>query len=214
MANDSFDLVVDSSRYGIAMGLYQNNQRFEFFDNKARGESAGHVLDQLLSEANTSLDHVKRVLVTLGPGSFTGLRTGIAFCQGLCFSGKRELYGVSTLEALTSLSNNPNNAVIIRARPGYWYLRYQNKEVFYSTQEVLSTLNSSNVLSDLIIDSFASEDLEIKNFIEQKKQEISLEVTLISGTELESFLVFLDQLKPSLIQEANYIQPSYFEKKS
>lgn len=209
MANDSFDLVVDSSRYGIAMGLYQNNQRFEFFDNKARGESAGHVLDQLLSEANTSLDHVKRVLVTLGPGSFTGLRTGIAFCQGLCFSGKRELYGISTLEALTSLSNNPNNAVIIRARPGYWYLRYQNKEIFDSTEEVVSLLNTM-VNADVILDSFALDDAEIKSAIEQK----DLKVTLITGAELESFLVFLDQLKPSLIQEANYIQPSYFEKKT
>lgn len=209
MANDSFDLVVDSSRYGIAMGLYQNNQRFEFFDNKARGESAGHVLDQLLSEANTSLDHVKRVLVTLGPGSFTGLRTGIAFCQGLCFSGKRELYGISTLEALTSLSNNPNNAVIIRARPGYWYLRYQNKEIFDSTEEVVSLLNTMTN-ADVILDSFALDDAEIKRAIEQKE----LKMTLITGTELESFLVFLDQLKPSLIQEANYIQPSYFEKKT
>ncbi len=209
MANDSFDLVVDSSRYGIAMGLYQNNQRFEFFDNKARGESAGHVLDQLLSEANTSLDHVKRVLVTLGPGSFTGLRTGIAFCQGLCFSGKRELYGISTLEALTSLSNNPNNAVIIRARPGYWYLRYQNKEIFDSTEEVVSLLNTM-VNADVILDSFALDDAEIKRAIEQKE----LKMTLITGTELESFLVFSDQLKPSLIQEANYIQPSYFEKKT
>jgi tRNA threonylcarbamoyladenosine biosynthesis protein TsaB len=209
MANDSFDLVVDSSRYGIAMGLYQNNQRFEFFDNKARGESAGHVLDQLLEQANTSLDHVKRVLVTLGPGSFTGLRTGIAFCQGLCFSGKRELYGISTLEALTSLSNNPNNAVIIRARPGYWYLRYQNKEIFDSTEEVVSLLNTM-VNADVILDSFALDDAEIKSAIEQK----DLKVTLITGTELESFLVFLDQLKPSLIQEANYIQPSYFEKKT
>ncbi len=209
MANDSFDLVVDSSRYGIAMGLYQNNQRFEFFDNKARGESAGHVLDQLLEQANTSLDHVKRVLVTLGPGSFTGLRTGIAFCQGLCFSGKRELYGISTLEALTSLSNNPNNAVIIRARPGYWYLRYQNKEIFDSTEEVVSLLNTM-VNADVILDSFALDDAEIKRAIEQKE----LKMTLITGTELESFLVFLDQLKPSLIQEANYIQPSYFEKKT
>ena len=51
---------------------------------------------------------------------------------------------------------------------------------------------------------------EIKSAIEQK----DLKVTLITGTELESFLVFLDQLKPSLIQEANYIQPSYFEKKT
>ena len=209
MSSDSFDLVVDSSRYGIAMGLYQNNQRFEFFDNKARGESAGHVLDKLLSEANTSLDYVKRVLVTLGPGSFTGLRTGIAFCQGLCFSGKRALYGISTLEALTSLTENKNHAVIIRARPGYWYLRYQNKEIFDSTEEVVSLLNTM-VNADVILDSFALDDAEIKSAIEQK----DLKVTLITGTELESFLVFLDQLKPSLIQEANYIQPSYFEKKT
>ena len=209
MSSDSFDLVVDSSRYGIAMGLYQNNQRFEFFDNKARGESAGHVLDKLLSEANTSLDYVKRVLVTLGPGSFTGLRTGIAFCQGLCFSGKRSLYGISTLEALTSLTENKNHAVIISARPGYWYLRYQNKEIFDSTEEVVSLLNTM-VNADVILDSFALDDAEIKSAIEQK----DLKVTLITGTELESFLVFLDQLKPSLIQEANYIQPSYFEKKT
>lgn len=208
MVSESFDLVVDSSRYGIAMGLYQNEKRFEFFDKSARGESAGSVLDKLLEDANITLDQVKRVLVTLGPGSFTGLRTGIAFCQGLCFSGKRELYGISTLQALSSIAQNSNYAVLMRARPGYWYLRFQNKESFYSTKDVLSLLNTTTDSLEIVLDSFAVDDSEIKSFIEQKK----CDVKLITGTELESFLSFINQLKPSLIQEANYIQPSYFEK--
>ena len=64
----------------------------EIVNPDARGEILGASVDELLKRLGATLDDVKRVMVTLGPGSFSGLRTGGAFCQGLCFSGKRELY--------------------------------------------------------------------------------------------------------------------------
>lgn len=209
MLGPSFDLIVDTSRYGMAMGLYRGSESHEHFDENARGEVAGAVLDELLSATSITLEEVKRVLVTLGPGSFTGLRTGIAFCQGLCFSGKRSLYGVSTLQALSSLGYLDNNAVLMKARPGYWYLRFQGREYFCSTEEVLAIISVSSSPLEIIGDSFASEDAEIAAFI--NKNEVKW--TSFSGRGLSSFVKFFDELQPSLIQDANYIQPSYFEKK-
>ena len=126
------DLYVDTSRKGISMAVATDGQgdsaRYEEIVNPdARGEILGASVDELLKRLGATLDDVKRVMVTLGPGSFSGLRTGVAFCQGLCFSGKRELYGVTTLQALQCFAGAEfsanKTAVVIRARNGYWYLR-------------------------------------------------------------------------------------------
>ena len=95
----NFDLYVDTSRKGISMALSSPDASAyeEIVDPAAKGETLSANLDTLLQRAGATLDDVKRVMVTVGPGSFSGLRTGVAFCQGLCFSGKRNLYGVTTL---------------------------------------------------------------------------------------------------------------------
>ena len=107
-----FDLFVDTSRKGISMALLESgaNRYIESIDESARGETASAMLDALLEKAHATLDQVTRVMVTLGPGSFSGLRTGVAFCEGLSFSGKRKLYGVSTLAALACFADAPENA--------------------------------------------------------------------------------------------------------
>ena len=54
----------------------------------------------LLDAAGISLDAIDVFGVAVGPGSFTGLRVGIATMQGLAFAMKRPLIGVSALDAL------------------------------------------------------------------------------------------------------------------
>lgn len=212
------DLFVDTSRKGISMGLSDSASGLyqETVDAAARGETASALLDELLNRVGATLDDVKRVMVTLGPGSFSGLRTGVAFCQGLCFSGKRNLFGVSSLQALECFGTAEGFAadqvaVLIRARNGYWYLRQtvsaQVEESFISTEEVLGKLQA-NKPAMLVVDAPALADEGIGAFIKQSNIATADE----QGQPLSKWAPLFDSVKPSLIQEANYIQPSYFEK--
>lgn len=54
----------------------------------------------MLKNAGVALYDVERIAVTAGPGSFTGLRIGIATVKGLCMGAEKPCVGVSTLEAI------------------------------------------------------------------------------------------------------------------
>ncbi len=58
-------------------------------------------IQKVLSEAKVSLDELKAIAVTCGPGSFTGLRIGISTVKGLAYAEKIPCVPVSTLEALS-----------------------------------------------------------------------------------------------------------------
>lgn len=58
------------------------------------------LLDQLLSDAGWSRNSLDRLAVGIGPGTFTGLRVGVALIQGIALGLGRPLYGVSSLQAM------------------------------------------------------------------------------------------------------------------
>ena len=58
------------------------------------------MLENLLKTANLSLSDTDCFAVSVGPGSFTGLRIGISAIKGLSFAENKPCVGVSTLEAI------------------------------------------------------------------------------------------------------------------
>ena len=61
----------------------------------------GEVL-QILAHHDYRAEDLSLVIATLGPGSFTGIRVGLAFCKGLACGRKISLIGVPTLDVLVS----------------------------------------------------------------------------------------------------------------
>lgn len=57
-------------------------------------------LDRVLKDAGLSLDEINGYAVSIGPGSFTGLRVGISTVKGLAFATGRPIAPVPTLEAM------------------------------------------------------------------------------------------------------------------
>lgn len=75
-------------------------------------ERLGPMVEALFHEAGVQPREVDRVAVTLGPGSFTGLRVGIAFAKGVALGLGKPLVGVGTLQALAAGSSGRCAAVI------------------------------------------------------------------------------------------------------
>lgn len=57
-------------------------------------------IDRVLSDARLTLADVGGIAVSIGPGSFTGLRVGLATAKGLAFAAGKPLAAVPTLRAL------------------------------------------------------------------------------------------------------------------
>jgi tRNA threonylcarbamoyladenosine biosynthesis protein TsaB len=62
-------------------------------------------LDALLILADAELREIDAFAVATGPGSFTGLRIGIATMQGLAFAEEKPLIGLSALTALSAIAS-------------------------------------------------------------------------------------------------------------
>ena len=62
-------------------------------------------LEAVLALGDAELREVDAFAVATGPGSFTGLRIGIATMQGLAFAGEKPLIGISALTALSAVAS-------------------------------------------------------------------------------------------------------------
>lgn len=57
-------------------------------------------IDECIREAGLKLTDLDAVVVSMGPGSYTGLRVGLSAAKGICYALDKPLIGVSTLQAL------------------------------------------------------------------------------------------------------------------
>jgi len=71
-------------------------------DSKGQNHSEKITLfiDSVMKKVNISYRDLDAVAVSMGPGSYTGLRIGVSTAKGLCYAASKPLIAVSTLEAM------------------------------------------------------------------------------------------------------------------
>lgn len=95
-------LAIDTSTPRGAVALLRDDKPLaeEVFDRATPGENLFDAASNLLSANQLSAKHLGLLAVGLGPGSFTGIRAGIAAVKGLALPGKLPIKGVSSFDAL------------------------------------------------------------------------------------------------------------------
>jgi tRNA threonylcarbamoyladenosine biosynthesis protein TsaB len=74
-------------------------------DSRSHTASLPALVDRVLTDAGVTIGDVEGLAVSIGPGSFTGLRIGLALAKGIAFAGGLPLVGVPTLEALAHVAD-------------------------------------------------------------------------------------------------------------
>lgn len=75
-------------------------------------------IDRVCRDAGVAPMELAAVAVGAGPGSFTGLRIGMATAKGIAFAAGRPLWAVSSLAALASLGEGDLRVAALDARKG------------------------------------------------------------------------------------------------
>ena len=77
---------------------------------KAHASLTAVFVQEVLAERGVTLADCDAVCVSMGPGSYTGLRVGVSTAKGLCFGAGKPLLAVGTLDTLVAQASSPAEA--------------------------------------------------------------------------------------------------------
>jgi tRNA threonylcarbamoyl adenosine modification protein YeaZ len=104
-------LGIESAIAGGSLSLYKGATELASWigdDEVARAENLLPNVEKLLGEMSFTIKDIDTIVVSRGPGSFTGIRVSIATVLGLRASLNVRCVGLSALEAIAFTSEEPN----------------------------------------------------------------------------------------------------------
>ena len=168
------------------------------------------MFDEILEQAQAHFFDLDYIMVSLGPGSYTGTRVGLAAAKAIALSINKPIFGYTNFSAIYNqgiidslIKSNSNTGIIIKASKYDAYYQ-QIKNNFFSNYKVLSIkdLNSDSLLCEKTLGNYAKID-EINNyyFCLPKKESI-----------YKIFLKYLENKDNYKNLEPLYIKGHYAEK--
>ena len=130
-------LAIESSALTASVAVYDSDRllgEYTVNNGNTHSETLLPMVESLLGFLNLSVSDVELFAVSAGPGSFTGIRIGVATLKGLAFGSGKPCVGVSTLEAMAYRLQAPNGLIcpVMNARRKQVYtalFREQNGEL-------------------------------------------------------------------------------------
>lgn len=111
-------LAIDTASFDCACALHDSAHGGMIASSsetigKGHAERLMAMIDETLERAAITLDQVTRIGVTIGPGSFTGIRVGVAAARGFALALDVPVVGITTLAALAKAADNPSGDVLM-----------------------------------------------------------------------------------------------------
>ena len=176
-------LAIDTTtkKAGIAL-KDENNIYFKQIDNEiTHSEKLLPLLDEVLSENNVSLKDIDLFAITLGPGSFTGVRIGIASIKAITKVTNKKIFGTTSLEllAIDGIKKCPFTPKYILS-----LMDARNQRAYYN----LYKYEKSNLLSLDFSGNDYAKDI-IANVQNMKLEDLLVVIDNNSITNLENVIV-------------------------
>lgn len=138
-------LAIDTSMNACAVGVLRGDQLFSKFESMERGQAERlmPMILEVIAEAGLTLQDIDAYAIAVGPGTFTGLRVGLATIRALAQSSGKPAIGVPSFDVLGQLGD----CVLIETKRTDYYMRAPGyKDSCVSPDDLKSILKPEWVL--------------------------------------------------------------------
>ena len=110
-------LAIDTSSKFLSLALSENNKILKEKNRQLKKFEHNRLLlreiKSLLEKCNLTINDIDIISVGRGPGSFTGLRIGLAAAKGLVFKSGRRLMGICSFDAVALNIKEPERLIVV-----------------------------------------------------------------------------------------------------
>ena len=135
-------LAFDCAISGLAVAVVRDGAALAERREEGRGQAATLLptIAATLQEAGVDRRALSLIAVTVGPGSFTGVRVGLAAARGLALALGVPLAGITTTAALLAATPNDGRfgVAAIDTHLGDWFCAIEGEAPFVATTEALA----------------------------------------------------------------------------
>ena len=113
------------------------------------------IIRELFNDVGFKVNDIDKIFVTVGPGSFTGVRVGITVAKTISWSLNIPVYPISTLEYLASIDTTYKRIIpIIDARRGNVFCGFYDSNLNKLYDEKLVSYESLDITDDIMVVSY------------------------------------------------------------
>ena len=173
-------LAIETSAIYCSIAVFKDEQVFfkEDTNKSQHGKVILALIDDLLDQSQLSLEQLDKILISYGPGSFTGLRVGCGVAQSFNLIHRIKCFGISSLKVLasTAYQNKLKGKVVTLISLGmgeFAASKFEDKESLFNDKTEEFTMQNEDLASFLnehedyhVITS--SENTDMMNILKSK----------------------------------------------
>jgi tRNA threonylcarbamoyladenosine biosynthesis protein TsaB len=150
-------LLIETATDVCSVGISINGNLIsieESFVKNAHAAQLQILVETAIKKAAITLNQINAVAISIGPGSYTGLRVGLSAAKGYCFALNIPLIAIDTLESLTYQASN----LLSIKKTDYYIplLDARRMEVYTGVWD--ASLNKIKEVTPVILDAFSFQD--------------------------------------------------------
>nr|MBC7612905.1 tRNA (adenosine(37)-N6)-threonylcarbamoyltransferase complex dimerization subunit type 1 TsaB [Pseudopedobacter sp.] len=211
-------LQIETATQTCSVALAKDGVVLDFIERTERNIHASVItlfIDELMKKNNYQFSDLNAIAISMGPGSYTGLRIGVSTAKGLCYALDIPLIAINTLEAMSSgfLSNhfsvNPDTLFcpMIDARRMEVYCAIYNSKtavVLETKAEIIDENSFKEVLDSHVIYFFGDGATKCESFLSTH-----LNARLID--DFENSAKYLSAIAHQKYLQKDFVDVAYFE---
>jgi tRNA threonylcarbamoyladenosine biosynthesis protein TsaB len=214
-------LIIDTALEEAIVALGKDGKIIGELTNKETHSHASFIQEaiaNLLEGQQMAMTEIDAIVVTLGPGSYTGLRVGLATAKGIAYALEKPLIGLSTLSALAAAAVQVSPTTIEVSTQFFSMIDARRMEVFGAIYDI--TLNPILPEQAIVLDQTKWNSIVMQPTVvigngqlKTKDFTSTHEVTYLDGNYRSQVLLDLAMAKwtAGQFEDLAYVGPNYLK---